>query len=395
MIVKHATLTAVLCLGAWCLHGQDPTWTEVLTQIEQNNTELKSYRTHLEAGAEARQAEQGLNGPSIGGYYMPWGEHTSGDYWEVEATQTFAFPTLYGAQRATRSAQALADAQAYALRRQAVLWEAQQVLMQQVHCQKRKQLAEGRRQRAERMLRHTEGRFAAEEVNRVALHQAQLALLEAEMQVEDWEHQYREAGQRLAGLNGGQPLTVTLAAYPDRVDSVAIIELWEQVKARDPALRQAQAQVVVAEHQQQEVRHAQLPQLTLGANYQGVPSEGYGGVYAGISLPLWKTQPAQAAAQRRLEAEQLALRALEETTRAQWEQEVMHYHHKVAQYYTYQATLAQLEAEDFLMEAYTLGHLSFTEYARELEYYQDAQETLLSIEYDLQKLRAGLLKFEL
>ena len=390
-MVKHMMLTGLLCLCAGMLRAQEA----VLQQIAENNTELKALRQQHAAQQEARQAQQSATGPTVGAYYLPWGEHSTGDYWEVEASQTFAFPTVYGAQRSTRSAQASAEAQAYTQRRQEILLSAQESCLRLVYCQKQQALATGRLAQARKVLEHTQGRYAAQEVNKLAVHKARLALLEAEMQAEDWAHGQREELATLRGLNGGQAIAWEATDYTQPLDSLNQAALWEQRLAQDPALLAARGALRVAELQMNLTKQRALPNVTVGANYQGVPNSGYGGLFAGVSIPLWRNQAAQSSARGRVAAQQLHITALEEQTRAQFEAQWGHYHHKLAQYQAYRATLSELDSEIFLYQAYTLGQLAYTEYFLELSYYQRAQNTLLHLEQELHVLRARLLSFTL
>ncbi|MEM6816764.1 MAG: TolC family protein, partial [Bacteroidota bacterium] len=67
----------------------------VLREVEQNNKELKAYSDLMVSRSLELKSTNNLPDPQAGLFYLPWGEHTSGDYTEFQFTQSFEFPTVY------------------------------------------------------------------------------------------------------------------------------------------------------------------------------------------------------------------------------------------------------------------------------------------------------------
>ena len=71
---------------------------EILVQIEQNNIELKAFQSYIDGQKLQNKSGNNLPNPELIGYYLPFGEHQSGDYTEFEISQSLEFPSVYGAR---------------------------------------------------------------------------------------------------------------------------------------------------------------------------------------------------------------------------------------------------------------------------------------------------------
>jgi hypothetical protein len=61
----------------------------------------------------------------------------------------------------------------------------------------------------------------------------------------------------------------------------------------------------------------------------------------------------------------------------------------------YQETVANLNSEDLLFKAYTLGEFSFLDYYMEVQFYRNATNEMLQMEKQIQLLQAQLLIHQL
>ena len=71
---------------------------DLLNEIEQNNTELKGFQSFIESQQLENKSTNNLPDPQLSGYYLPFGENTTGDYTEFQITQSIEFPTVYSAR---------------------------------------------------------------------------------------------------------------------------------------------------------------------------------------------------------------------------------------------------------------------------------------------------------
>jgi hypothetical protein len=71
---------------------------ELLNDIEQNNTELKGYQSFIESQLLENKSTNNLPDPQLSGFYLPFGDNTTGDYTEYQISQSFEFPSVYGAR---------------------------------------------------------------------------------------------------------------------------------------------------------------------------------------------------------------------------------------------------------------------------------------------------------
>jgi cobalt-zinc-cadmium efflux system outer membrane protein len=97
----HKNIALVLCSCLITLGGfaQSPGILAALQSIEQNNLELQAISSFNENIRLQLRSENQPPDPQIGGYYLPFGAHTPGDYSEFEISQSIEFPTVYAARK--------------------------------------------------------------------------------------------------------------------------------------------------------------------------------------------------------------------------------------------------------------------------------------------------------
>ena len=71
---------------------------QVLQEIEQNNKELNAFQSLMESRKLDFKSRNNLPDPQVAAFYLPFGEHNTGDYSEFQVSQSFEFPTVYAAR---------------------------------------------------------------------------------------------------------------------------------------------------------------------------------------------------------------------------------------------------------------------------------------------------------
>ncbi|MEQ9007794.1 MAG: hypothetical protein RLP12_07915 [Ekhidna sp.] len=87
------------CFLSFGLIAQSTSIESILREVEQNNQELKALSQYAESRALELKSGNNLPDPQLGAYYLPFGEHSTGDYSEFQVSQSFEFPTVYSTRR--------------------------------------------------------------------------------------------------------------------------------------------------------------------------------------------------------------------------------------------------------------------------------------------------------
>ena len=193
-------------------YGQTMTVSSFLESIEANNTYLKSLKATVERKKAAMYTNNSLPNLEVGGYYMPFSQHSTGDYTEFEITQSFQLPGTYRfkTQYADQN-QALFDIE-YHIERQSMLLKASN-LLSQYHYYKKVLELENKRFSQTKLLETkfksalTNGEITILEYNRVKLHSLQQSYL-----VENTKSKIKEIQASITLLNGGQEISLDLVS---------------------------------------------------------------------------------------------------------------------------------------------------------------------------------------
>jgi len=171
--------------------------------------------------------------------------------------------------------------------------------------------------------------------------------------------------------------------------------IWNEKLAKDPKLLELKANEATARQKITLEKNKILPNLALGYNYQGVNGNNYSGVYGGLSIPLWNSKNKVKSAQANYEYQQSNTKVANELLYSQFQQDYNQYQLLYKKYNEYQETLANLNSEDLLFKAYSLGEFSFLDYYMEVQFYRNATNEMLQMEKQIQQLQAQLLIHQL
>lgn len=388
-------IKSVCTLGACLLicnvFSQSTTIEGILVQIEQNNIELKAYRSYIDGQKLRNKSGNNLPDPELIGYYLPFGEHQSGDYTEFEISQSFEFPSVYGARNTWIRLKTEQLQTAFTKRRQEVLLKAKEGLINLSILQKQKDIEIDRKQQSLQVFQQVQKLYDKDQVGILDLNKAKVAWMQEQFAVERLEVEIRNQITALQTYNNNKPLdlgSLQLEA-PFQVQTLEI--LWDEKLAKDPNFLEIKANEASAGQNVKLEKNKALPNLALGYNYQGVSGNNFSGIYGGLSIPLWNSKNKVKAAKANYEYLQSNSQVEQQLLYTQFQQEYNHYQLLFDEYSEYQKTMENLNSEDLLFKAYSLGEYSFLEYYREVQFYREATDKMLQMEKQLQLLQAQLL----
>ncbi len=394
-MLKHIVFALSGCLFSAVGFAQTNPIDQALREIEQNNKELKAFQSFIESRKLDLKSENNLPDPQVAAFYLPFGEHNTGDYSEFQVSQSFEFPTVYTARSKWIDKQTEQLQLEYQQLRQEILLPAKKNCLELVSLTKRIEVEQLRVAQAQQVFDQVKELFEKEQVGILELNKAKIAWMQDQFQVEQIENQIQNVLLSLQKLNGGEPIRFEQSEFFDDLIVAPSDSLWGQIRSKDPAIKALDANEAVAMQQVQVQKNKLLPNLTGGFNYQGVMGNNYYGVYGGVSIPLWNSRNKIKAAKAQYQYQQSNTKALTTERHSNFLEQYNQYDLMLRKYREYTSTLEGLNSENLLLQAYQLGQISFMEYYVELQFYRHAYDKMLEIEKELHQLKVELLRHQL
>ena len=392
---KNIIFTICGCLFFLLSYAQNKSVDQLLDEIEKNNIELTGYQSFIESQQLENKSDNNLPDPQLSGYYMPYGDNTTDAYTEYQIAQSFEFPTVYAARGKWNDLKSEQLQTAYAKKRQEVLLNAKEFLIELAYFQKQKVIETERRTQSKQVFDQIQELFNKEQVGILDLNKAKIAWIQEQFVVEQIDSDIQILMSKLNTLNGDKPLDglSTETIIPTEIGSIE--NLWQEKLTNDPSLQELNANENASLQKVKLEKNKVLPNVALGYNYQGVNGNNYSGFYGGLSIPLWSSKNKVKAAQANYEYQQSNTQVITTSLYSQFQETFSRYQLMRSKFNEYQSTMGNLESEDLLFKAYMLGEYSFMDYYVELQFYRNASDKMLQMEKELQLLQAQLLKHQL
>jgi len=368
---------------------------ELLNDIEQNNRALKGYQSYIEGQQLENKSANNLPDTELSGYYMPFGDNTTEAYAEYEISQSFEFPTVYRARGKWNDLKSGQLQTIYAKKRQDVLLDAKEFLMELRFLQKQQVIETERRILSKQVFEQIQELFDTDQVGILDLNKAKIAWIQEQFVVEQIDNDIQILNSKLNILNGDKPLDSLLTETIIITEVGSIENLWQEKLERDPSLQELKASENASLQKVKLEKNKLLPNVALGYNYQGVNGNNYSGFYGGLSIPIWSSKNKVKAAQANYEYQQSNTQVITTSLYLQFQETFSRYQLMLSKFNEYQSTMGNLESEDLLFKAYMLGEYSFMDYYVELQFYRNASDKMLQMQKELQLLQAQLLKHQL
>ena len=394
-MTKKILLTIIVGLYSWANYAQTNTTSEILTEIEKNNTELKSFVSLMEGEYLRLKSSNNLPDPEVGAYYLPFGTHNTGDYTEFQITQSMEFPTVYKSRGNIIEMEKEKLAIEYEVKRQTVLFNANNHLINLIFLENKKELAKERLDQAEKLNNQITSLYEKEKIGVLDLNKSKIALMQEKLKYKSFDNSIKEVLLLLKNLNGGNDVSFISTGF---INSLSIPELDSIIAERerlDPSLMLLKKKESIAQQQIKLNKNNNLPNLTAGFNYQGVTGSNYSGFYGGLSIPLWSNKNKVDEAKVNYVYQQAVTTNTEAIEHTLIENQFNEYNNLLNNYKEYQNALSNLNNSELLLKSYELGQITYLTYYMELQFYAQAQDILLEIEYQLHQLKAELFKYKL
>ncbi len=392
---KNIVFALCGCLLSFGVFAQSNGIDSILRSVETNNKELQAYLKFIDSKKLELKSNNNLPDPQLDAFYLPNGDFSGGNYTEFQLSQSIEFPTVYGARKNLIESQQQTLQFNYAVRRQEILAQTQNLCLELIYLDKQKSVEQERLTRSKKVYEQAEELYKKEEKSVLEFNKAKVAWIQQQFKVQEIESSRQNLLLSLKNLNGDNEISWNLSTYTSDIAILSKDSLWQEKLAKDPGLQKIQQQELLAQQTLKVAKNQSLPDLSLGYNYQGVQGANYSGVYAGVSIPLWNNKHKVKAAKSNLEYQSLNLQSATLIVQVEFEKQYNEYELLLLKYNELKNSLSNLNSGDLLLKGYENGEFSFMQYYIELSFYNDAYDTLLKMESDLQQRKAQLLKHQL
>ena len=374
------------------VHAQSNAIDQVLSNIEQNNKELKANAHLISSQKLEAKIDNNLPDPTVSYAHM-WGkENSDNTISEMVISQSFDFPTLYASRnKLNKLKMGALDSQADITRRD-ILLQAKEVCLDIIMLRQQKEILDERLNNALQLSRMYAERLQAGDANIIETNKINLELLNVKTEAAMNETALHNKMKELATLNGNEPVYFAEAAYPSMVLPTDFQQLKTEVLASDFQL-QSIYQEAAAARQLTTVNKSQwLPKLELGYRRNTESGDPFNGFVVGFSIPLFENRNKVKMAK----AQSLNLDYQKESTALQVESELAQIYDEAktlrASMDEYEKTFRAQSDLDLLKQALTGGEISMIEYFVEVSVVYQSKLNYLQLENQYQKALAKIYK---
>lgn len=264
---------------------------DILSMIEQNNTELQALRKRAESEQYGYKAERALDAPEIGFDYLWSSPADIGTRKDVSVTQSVDLASLTGARgKLATSKTALSDAQ-YRIDRQRVLLEAKSLYINIVYCNALASELSERIARSEKIEAAYRDMQLRGETDMIEVNKAHLAYVAQKNALARNEIERASLLADLQRLNGGEAVEVNALVCDENVMLPADFRIWyDEMSQRSPELDYMRKNVEVNASEARTAKMSNYPTLTAGYMAELVKGSNFRGLTLGLSIPLWSVR---------------------------------------------------------------------------------------------------------
>ena len=389
-MIKHiAILAAALVLSS----AQAITIDDVLTQVKQNNTQLKAAGARLDADQKSLKSSNNLPDPEVGGAYL-FGKGPLDDKWEIGISQQVEWPGVYSARSNAADALISALQHGYSAEQLEVLNQARSPCIDIVGYNNLIQFNPGVLDNLNRLFDTYNKALAHGEVSIIDVNKLKIERLLMQQKIDEATSLRTAAVEQLKGINGG--IDIAGAESINTYAPLPLLSLEQhltQARSSSPLLAKQNALVTAQSKNATATARQSLPSLSLGYRHVCEMGDHFNGISMGVSLPVFSNRGKKSAARASVFAAEMDASFTQNTI----ESNIITCHQRATalknQIGVYDNALTSTDNIAVLNKALNGGEMSLLNYLQELRYFVEAQAVMLSLQNDYNKTLAQLWQY--
>lgn len=390
--MKRITITIILLLSV--SFGFSQSYERVLHEIEQNNTTLKALRAQADAQKLESRKDIHLDNPEVEVGYL-WGSPTeTGNRFDLEASQSFDFPTTYYYKKKIADGQSAQADLNYETERRELMAQARQLCIKIIYFNIMREEFNHHIEVGEDIQNAYQKMFDAGEVSILELNKAKLNLLSARKEYESNKIERESTVAELVRLNGGKAIQLDDTIYPSAALPTNFEEWYRSIESSYPELQQLTLQQDIARREVQLSKSMWAPKFNVGYKSERILGTTLQGVGVGVQLPLWQNRYAVKSAQAQSVALQSAVIDVQTSYYSTLKSKYAQALNLQELYNNYQSVLQSVNTDALLKKALDRGEIPLIEYILERNVYHEALHDAFEAQRDLQIAIAELKAYE-
>lgn len=380
-------------LGAAPAMAQDA-FDQTIDAIVNSSPQVQSERELAKAVTLDNADANSLANPEVS-FSRVWGTRGVGNKLQLDVTQSFDWPGLYGARRKANARQQSAAALMCQWTELEVSLQAKRLLIELVYVKKQlamtTEFTHNMRQ-LEQAINASQRQGYATELDRrkIAIEAYKLSSQATTLDA----HRAQIEGELQAMCPGASLDLNAIATYP--IEQILTLdEYQEQIATLDPQLAAAAMTEEAEAYGAKAATMQRFPGFTVGYEHQSELGDRFNGFTVSMSLPFFENRHARAASQARVDAahsQAYALQAEKQAAVATSMAEMTAWRDRVD---GYNAVFGDNAYLTLIKKAYDGGELNLFEYINEIQYYGEATQAFLEAEYNFRSALAELNKYNL
>ena len=366
---------------------------DYLNGVEKNNKQLQATKQLMDARKISCKTGLTPENPFIEYGYMPGSNGSNGEKQVYGVSQAFNFPTVYFAQNRLASGQSEKVELEYLQYRQDILLDAKILFYEYVYLNKLSKEFKIRAANAERLYNSYQVKYKQGNASILEKNKAKIQNLQMQQDLKLLEQKVASYYNQLKQMNGGIEIELADTAYFE-VELISIDSIKTEMMELLPEFQILESETVVQKMNLNLQKQSWIPEFVMGYEAEVEPDGTYGGVKAGISIPLWQDKNAVRLAKAELLYAEVHAEEVKTTIFSQTEilhQEIMKHKQMLNEY---RESMGELMQMSLLDKALQLGQISVIEYFNELSFYYDITDHYLECEREYYLLLAKLYKYK-
>lgn len=390
---KFLILAIILILWKPELSAQNSV-EEVLLQIEQNNTGLKSAKLKMQTTVLQHKTELYPEDPVAGINYL-WGSPAeTGNRQDFSIIQHVDFPTAYRFRKNILEVRNNQTELSFQEDRRQLLLKVRLLLMDMIYVNGMYAESQIRYNQTRELLEAVKAKYKAGDCSILDYHKAELNAALYQDEFLDWENEQKVLQTQLDGLNNGVTIPFTQREYPRQMLVSDFSSWYVQAERSNPAIAILGRETEIGYYQQRLSKSLALPGFSVGYMREQVVGQQFQGLTIGLNIPLWGTANRIKLARNTT----LFSESLFQDARRVYFSQLKSLHERTL---SLQQRLINLQEKQslysnstLLFKAYRSGEISLTDYLLELRFSYEYTEKINKTERDLNKAIAELYQYQ-